>query len=250
MSETPKKIVEFRNAGFQIGDAKILDDINLEIRTGRNSRAFGRIGLRKNDDFKIDKSSVSNRQRARFWSKAKATTDWDAIESAAAASVTFCRKPDFFRILRSPRNVALVPELENWDETKKHARTHGNARTRRFKSAKNSRADFRTSFPAVSARASAWRGRSRQIPICFYSTNLSARSMRSRASICKKNLRALVKEFRQNRRFRHARSARSVYPGNADLSDGQRQNRFARNAGKFPQSLICRSSEIIWKRLI
>ena len=113
MLETPPTIVEFRRAGYKIGDAKILDDLNLEIRQGEILVLLGESGCGKTTSLKLINRLIEPTAGACLV-EGKATTDWDAIELRRRIGYVL-QEAGLFPHFTVAENVALVPRLENWN---------------------------------------------------------------------------------------------------------------------------------------
>lgn len=114
-------MVEFRNAGYQIGDAKILDDLNLQIFEGEILVLLGESGCGKTTTLKLINRLIEPTAGA-VLVEGKATTGWDAVELRRRIGYVL-QEAGLFPHFTVAENVALVPFLENWDEAKKGERT-------------------------------------------------------------------------------------------------------------------------------
>jgi osmoprotectant transport system ATP-binding protein len=114
MTETPRKIVEFRNAGYQIGEAKILDDLNLQIFEGEILVLLGESGCGKTTSLKLINRLIEPTSGA-VLVEGKATTDWDATHLRRCIGYVL-QEAGLFPHFTVAENVALVPRLENWNE--------------------------------------------------------------------------------------------------------------------------------------
>lgn len=114
MSETSNKIVEFRNVGFQIDGAKILDDLNLTVAKGEILVLLGESGCGKTTTLKLINRLIEPTSGA-VLVEDKATTDWDAIVLRRRIGYVL-QEAGLFPHFTVAENVALVPGLENWNK--------------------------------------------------------------------------------------------------------------------------------------
>lgn len=122
MTETPDRIVEFRGAGFEIGTTRILDGVHLEIERGEILVLLGESGCGKTTTLKLINRLIeptSGEVRV----EGKPTTEWDAIRLRRRIGYVL-QEAGLFPHFTVAENVALVPSLENWNETEKLARTN------------------------------------------------------------------------------------------------------------------------------
>ncbi len=121
MSEKSQTIVEFRNVGFQIGAAKILDNLNLQIEKGETLVLLGESGCGKTTTLKLINRLIEPTS-GEVLVEGKSTKDWNAINLRRRIGYVL-QEAGLFPHFTIERNVALVPELENWDDAKKRNRT-------------------------------------------------------------------------------------------------------------------------------
>ncbi len=121
MSEKSQTIVEFRSVSFQIGNAKILDNLNLQIEKGDTLVLLGESGCGKTTTLKLINRLIEP-TIGEVLVEGKSTKDWNAINLRRRIGYVL-QEAGLFPHFTIRRNVALVPELENWDDAKKRNRT-------------------------------------------------------------------------------------------------------------------------------
>jgi len=113
-------IVEFRNVEFQIGAAKILDNLNLQIEQGETLVLLGESGCGKTTTLKLVNRLIEP-TGGEVFVEGKLTTDWNEIKLRRQTGYVL-QEAGLFPHFTIAENVALVPDLENWDEAKKSER--------------------------------------------------------------------------------------------------------------------------------
>lgn len=120
MTENAQPIVEFRRVRFEIGGARILADLNLEIFRGETLVLLGESGCGKTTTLKLINRLIEP-TGGEVLVEGKRTTHWNAINLRRRIGYVL-QEGGLFPHFTIERNVALVPDLENWDEAKKRAR--------------------------------------------------------------------------------------------------------------------------------
>jgi osmoprotectant transport system ATP-binding protein len=121
MTENQQPIVEFRRVSFEINGARILDDLNLQIFRGETLVLLGESGCGKTTTLKLI-NRLYEPSGGEVLVEGKSTIDWDAIALRRHIGYVL-QEAGLFPHFTIERNVALVPDLENWSAAKKHART-------------------------------------------------------------------------------------------------------------------------------
>jgi osmoprotectant transport system ATP-binding protein len=112
--------VSFRHTGGQSsgqsGGMPILDDFSLAIRRGETLALVGRSGMGKTTILKlINRLLLPQSGAVRV--EGRATTDWDAIKLRRRIGYVL-QEVGLFPHMTIARNVAVVPRLEGWAESR------------------------------------------------------------------------------------------------------------------------------------
>ena len=123
MIETSEKreiIVEFREVGYKVGSAKILENLNLQIFKGEILILLGESGCGKTTTLKLINRLIEPTS-GEISVEGKATTDWDAIKLRRRIGYVL-QEGGLFPHFTVRENVALVPNLENHEKEKTRMR--------------------------------------------------------------------------------------------------------------------------------
>ncbi len=121
MTESSETIVEFRHVNFQIGAVKILDDLNLQTNKGEILILLGESGCGKTTTLKLINRLIEP-SSGEVLVEGKLTTDWNLINLRRRIGYVL-QEAGLFPHFTIEENVALVPNLENWEDAKRRART-------------------------------------------------------------------------------------------------------------------------------
>jgi osmoprotectant transport system ATP-binding protein len=121
MTENERAIVEFSGVGYQINGTKILDDLNLQINKGEVLILLGESGCGKTTTLKLINRLIEPTS-GEVLVEGKRTIDWNAINLRRRIGYVL-QEAGLFPHFSIEENVALVPDLEDWEENKKRVRT-------------------------------------------------------------------------------------------------------------------------------
>ena len=119
-SEKRETAVDFRAVGYEVGGTRILRDINLQVLKGEILILLGESGCGKTTTLRLINRLIEPTS-GEVVVEGKATTDWDAIKLRRKIGYVL-QEAGLFPHFTIERNVALVPELENWEKDKTHRR--------------------------------------------------------------------------------------------------------------------------------
>ncbi len=116
----PERMVELKNVDFAVGDLQILSDLNLQIYKGEILILLGESGCGKTTTLKLINRLIEPTS-GEVLVENKKTTDWDAIRLRRKIGYVL-QEGGLFPHFTVEKNVALVPELENWETQKTASR--------------------------------------------------------------------------------------------------------------------------------
>ena len=116
MAETLPIVVDFRNVGFEIAGAKILDGINLQVFKGETLILLGESGCGKTTTLKLINRLIEPTS-GEIAVEGKPTTAWDAIRLRRRIGYVL-QEAGLFPHFTIARNIGLVPELEKQEKEK------------------------------------------------------------------------------------------------------------------------------------
>lgn len=116
----PEIIVEMRHVNFVVGGVQILFDLNLQVEKSEILILLGESGCGKTTVLKLINRLIEPTS-GEVLVEGKATKDWDPIRLRRKIGYVL-QEGGLFPHFTVARNVALVPDLENWQREKTRAR--------------------------------------------------------------------------------------------------------------------------------
>src|SRR5450432_2493586 len=118
MSEPDNTLVEFRDVSYSAPavPTPIISHLNLSVRRGETLVLLGESGCGKTTTLKLVNRLLLPTSGSVFI-EGKATTDWDPIRLRRRTGYVI-QEGGLFPHFTVSENVALVPRLDGWDDTK------------------------------------------------------------------------------------------------------------------------------------
>jgi osmoprotectant transport system ATP-binding protein len=123
MPDQDEAHVAFRNVTYSVpghAHTPVISDLNLEVERGETLVLLGESGCGKTTTLKlVNRLLLPSSGEVQV--EGRATTHWDAIHLRRQTGYVI-QEGGLFPHFTVERNVALVPELENWEEDRTRAR--------------------------------------------------------------------------------------------------------------------------------
>ncbi len=120
MSAIPELVVEFDRVNFEIADRPLLSDLNLQIYAGETLVLLGRSGSGKTTTLKMINRLLTPTSGEIFVNQ-RPIAEWDAIRLRRRIGYAI-QETGLFPHLSVYQNVAIVPSLEKWQQSRIQAR--------------------------------------------------------------------------------------------------------------------------------
>ena len=119
--QTKAPLVEFREVSYAVnGGRPIIDALNLEVQLGETLVLLGESGCGKTTTLRLVNRLLTPTS-GQVLVEGKATTAWDVIRLRRRTGYVI-QEAGLFPHFTVADNVALVPQLDGWDESRIHGR--------------------------------------------------------------------------------------------------------------------------------
>jgi osmoprotectant transport system ATP-binding protein len=120
MPAIPELVVEFERVNFEIADRPLLSDLNLQIYAGETLVLLGRSGSGKTTTLKLINRLLTPTS-GKVLINQRPIAEWDAIRLRRRIGYAI-QETGLFPHLSVYQNVAIVPSLEKWQQSRIQAR--------------------------------------------------------------------------------------------------------------------------------
>lgn len=118
MPATP--VIDFRNVSYRIGDSQVLHNLSLQVEGGENFVLLGRSGSGKTTSLKLINRLLSPTE-GEVWVNGAPIAQADVIRLRRGIGYVI-QEVGLFPHFTVARNIALVPRIEGWPESRIDAR--------------------------------------------------------------------------------------------------------------------------------
>src|SRR6266849_2582860 len=119
--QTNAPLVEFREVSYAVnGGRPIIDALNLEVQLGETMVLLGESGCGKTTTLKLVNRLLAPTS-GNVMVEGKATSEWDVIRLRRRTGYVI-QEAGLFPHFTVEQNVALLPNLEDWDEARTRER--------------------------------------------------------------------------------------------------------------------------------
>lgn len=119
-STQSENAIEFRNVSLRIGEKSLVENLRFDVRRGETLVLLGRSGSGKTTTLKlINRLLEPTSGEVRV--EGRASTEWDAIKLRRQTGYVV-QETGLFPHFTVERNVALVPTLDGWEQSRTRTR--------------------------------------------------------------------------------------------------------------------------------